>query len=242
MTMALLAVLLFQAADPVQSLHVYGPGGPSAPIRRCADLYTAAAHVPVLVTAGPEEQLFAAARVDADLVYGGSEYMLTQFGLDHPGFLLPGTRAELGSRAAGILVRPGNPRHIGSLVDLARPGLRLLDVNGAGQLGLWEDLAGRLGLIDRLQHNIARSVPSSAEAVKEWDGDPGLDAWITYESWHNRLPRKTELIRLPAAERLYRGTPIAITAGSTHRAQAEAFLAELQSGACHKRFQDAGWR
>ena len=53
----------------------------------------------------------------------------------HPLFLRPAT----------ILVRPGNPGHITGVADLLKPGHRVLVVNGAGQQGLWEDVAGRLG-------------------------------------------------------------------------------------------------
>jgi len=44
-------------------------------------------------------------------------------------------------------------KNIGSvdhgLADLTRKGVKLVDVTGAGQLGLWEDLVGRAG-VDRL--------------------------------------------------------------------------------------------
>ncbi len=230
------------AVASAQTLHVYGAGGPLTPARKCADRYTAVTHVPVVVTVGPEKQWFAAAQVDADLVYGGAEYMLTQFGLDHPGFLLSGSRIELYARAAGILVRTNNPKQIHSLADLAKPGIHLLDVNGAGQIGLWEDLAGRAGLIDGLQRNIALSISSAAEAVRQWTGRPDLDAWITYESWHVRMPDTTTLVRLPDAQQIYRGTPIAIAAGSPNKAQAANFLTELQSPSCHRLFKHAGWR
>ena len=225
--------LVFCAAASAQTLHVYGPGGPLDPIRTCSEMYTAATHVPVVVTAGPEKQWFPAAQADADVVYGGAEYMLTQFDLDHPGFLLPGSRTELYSRAVGILVRSNNPKQIHSLADLAKSGIHLLDVNGAGQFGLWEDLAGRAGLIDGLQRNIALSVGSSAEAMKQWSARPDLDAWITYESWHDRMPETTTVIRLPETQRLYRGTPIAIAQRSEYKVQAAALLEELRSPACH---------
>ncbi len=229
-------------AVSAQTLHVYGPGGPIAPLRECAARFTARTHIPVIATAGPEKQWFAAAQTNADLIYGGAEYMLTQFSLDHPGFLLAGSRTELYSRSVGILVRTGNPKRIHSLADLARPGIHLLDVNGAGQLGLWEDLAGGFGLIEGLQRNIALSVDSSAKAMKQWSARPDLDAWITYESWHNRLPGTTTLVRLPPGQRLYRGTPIAIAQRSQYKARDAALLDELRSQACHEIFIQQGWR
>ena len=66
-----------------QSLHVYGPGGPLAPMKECAELYQQKTGVKVQVTAGPEEAWIDSAQTDADVVFGGAEYMLTQFDLEH---------------------------------------------------------------------------------------------------------------------------------------------------------------
>ena len=234
--------LSYVAGASAQTLHVYGPGGPLAPMQACAAQYTAQTHHPVIVTGGPEKQWFAAAQMDGDVIYGGAEYMLTQFDMEHPGFLLAGSRTDLYKRTAGILVRPGNPKHIQTLADLAKPGIRLLDVSGAGQLGLWEDVAGRFGLIDGLQQNIALTVATSAEGMQAWATRPQLDAWITYESWQQRMPDKAALVRLPPEMRIYRGTPIAFTQRSTLKVEAKAFLAQLRTPACHDVFIHAGWQ
>lgn len=240
-TAALLALARPAAAQP-DTLRVYGPGGPQGPMQEAADSFARAQGVPVRVVAGPEAQWLERAKLNADLVFGGAEYMLTQFALAHPGLLDERSRVSLYERPAGILVRKGNPKRIRTLADLARPGVRLVDVAGAGQLGLWEDLAGRAGLTAGLQRNVARSVRSSAEAIALWKQDPTLDAWITYESWHYRLRDGTALVRLPEGERLYRGTPIAITARSTQRARAEQFVRFLRSEAGHAIFRRWGWR
>jgi len=68
--------------------------------------------------------------------------MLTEFMLKHPDLVDPRTRTSLYIRPAGILVRPGNPKKIKSLKDLTKDGVRIVDVNGAGQLGLWRTWPG----------------------------------------------------------------------------------------------------
>jgi accessory colonization factor AcfC len=229
-----------QAQQPV--LHVYGPGGPLGPMQECADLFNRANQVKVVVTASPEPQWFAEAQMDADLIFGGADYMLTDFALRQPAMLDEKSRVELYVRPAGILVRKGNPKKIKSLADLAQPGIRILDVNGAGQLGLWEDLAGRAGLIPGIQKNIVTSVRNSVQAVDQWRSDPTLDAWITYESWQYRLTEVTDLVRLPEAQRLYRGTPIAIAKTAPNRALAEKFIGFLQTAQAHAVFQKWGWK
>jgi accessory colonization factor AcfC len=227
---------------PVPELRVYGPGGPLTPVRGCGERFAKARGVRVTVDGGPEERWWARAETDADVVFSGAEYMLTELERRRPGFLDPATRRSLWVRPAAILVRRGNPRRIGGLADLARPGVRLLDVNGAGQLGLWEDLAGRLGLIPQIQRNIAVSTPSTSEAIAAWRNQPDLDAWITFASWHDRLRDEADLVELPEAERLYRGTPVAVTRRSERRDLALAFVEYLAGEECHGVFRQSGWK
>ncbi|PIC83012.1 substrate-binding domain-containing protein [Sporosarcina sp. P1] len=91
--------------------------------------------------------------------------MLRDLMLEYPDLIDGESQRELYPRAAGILVRKGNPKQIQSLEDLTKDGVKIIDVNGAGQLGLWEDLAGRKDLIPGISRNIGRSVTSSAEAI-----------------------------------------------------------------------------
>lgn len=251
--LAALLVLLITAAPPsagarteapagVPVLRAYGPGGPLGPMKECAEIFSRERGVRVEVTAGPEASWIEKARTDADLVFGGAEYMLTSFAAKHPGLLDEATRDEIAPRPAGILVRKGNPKRIRSLRDLARPGVRLVDVNGAGQLGLWEDLAGRQGLIPGIRRNIAVSTSTSAEAIERWTADPGLDAWITFASWHHRLVEVTDLVRLPDSQTLDRGTPIALAARTGARALALEFVAFLKGPRGRAVFRKWGWR
>jgi accessory colonization factor AcfC len=168
--------------------------------------------------------------------------MLTDFDRRHPGFVDGSTRESLWVRSAGILVRRGNPKGIRSLADLARPGVKLLDVTGAAQTGLWEDLAGRLGLIRGIQRNTAVVATNTAEGIAEWRNHPELDAWITFVSWHDRLKDETDMVELPEAQRLYRGTPVAATTRTVRRELALAFIAFLASEECHEVFRQAGWK
>jgi accessory colonization factor AcfC len=229
------------AAAQEKVLQVYGPGGPLGPMQESGRMFSQAHGMEVRVTAGPTPKWIEAARQNEDLIFGGAEYMLTEFILKNPDLVDPKTRTSLYVRPAGILVRPGNPKKIKSLKDLTRTGVRIVDVNGAGQLGLWEDLAGVHGLIPGIQKNIVLSVGSSAEAIDKWKTRPELDAWITYESWHYRLKEVTDLVRLPRAQRLYRGTPIAITSRSQQRDPAQQFIDFLKTPAAHAVFQKWGW-
>lgn len=223
------------------TLHVYGPGGPFSAVNECAVAFTKQTGIPVKVIAGPDAKWIAQAQQNADVIFEGAEYMLTQFNQAHPGMLDFQTKTELYKRAAAILVRPGNPKNIRTLADLARPGIKLLDVNGAGQLGLWEDLAGRANLIDGVQKNIGASFTNTALGIEAWKKDSSYDAWITYASWHENLKNETALVPLPKSQVLYRGTPVALTKTGTHQTQAQQFIAFMQSPQGHRIFQKWGW-
>ncbi|CEG25488.1 extracellular solute-binding protein [Bacillus sp. B-jedd] len=223
-------------------LRVYGPGGPLGPIKEAAERFSAETGIKVEVTAGPEGNWIGQAKHDADIIFGGSEYMLQDFIFKHPNLVDTKSRTELYPRAAGILVRKGNPKKIENLEDLTKNGVKIIDVNGAGQLGLWEDLAGRKGLIEGISKNITLSVKSSAEAIEQWKANSAADAWITYESWHYRLKDITDLVELPEEDKLYRGTPIALTKITDQKKDAQQFIDYLKTEEGHKIFQKWGWK
>jgi len=224
------------------TLHVYGPGGPLGPIKELADQFSKETGIKVSVTAGPESNWIEKAKRDADIVYGGSEYMLQNMMLNYPDLIDERSKTDLYPRAAGIIVRKGNPKNIKSLDDLSKKGINIIDVNGAGQLGLWEDLAGRKGLIPGISSNIGYSVKSSAEAIELWKKSNKYDAWITYESWHYRLKDVTDLVELPEEEKLYRGTPISIAVHSDQKKTAKRFIKYLKTESSHEIFQKWGWK
>jgi accessory colonization factor AcfC len=164
MTVALANPISTSAA---QDLRIYGPGGPEPAIREAARQFGAAHGIDIAITAGPTGRWIDAAKADADLIYSGSETMMTDFLNAMGGELVAATVTPLYLRASAILVRPGNPRQIESFNDLLVPGVKILIVNGAGQNGLWEDIAGRKGNIasvKALRANIVAYAKTSAEA------------------------------------------------------------------------------
>lgn len=202
------AIIFAQAKD---TLYIYGPGGPAAAMEECAKIFSAKNSILVKVIAAPEAKWIDEAEKNADIVFGGAEYMLTQFKLQHAGLMDSATRKELYKRGAGILVRPGNPKKINSLKDLTKPGVKLLEITGAGQLGMWEDLAGKQNLIEGIQKNIKGAFANTALAIDAWKLDDKFDAMIIFSSWYNRLKDVSQLIKIPVSQMVYRGTPIAIT-------------------------------
>lgn len=146
------------------------------------------------------------------------------FASSEPALVDLASSITIADREAAILVRKGNPKGIRTIRDLARAGLKLLDVNGAGQMGLWEDLTGRYGVTAGVSANILGSFSNTAVAIAAWKADASYDAWITYASWGQRLPADVDVVRIPESMNMYRGTPAALAKSSRNREAAAAFL------------------
>lgn len=135
--------------------------------------------IKVTVTAGPTPSWIDHAKQDAHIIYSGSETMMTDFTLAMGGKIQEASITPLYMRPLAILVRPGNPKHLRCVADLMQPGVRLLVVNGAGQNGVWEDMAGRKGSMEsvrKVRANIASYAPNSASARVTWTARTDIDA------------------------------------------------------------------
>jgi len=127
------------------AINVYGPGGPAPAMKEAAQAFGAANKVTVNVVAGPTPQWVEKAKADADVVFSGAENMMSDFAKALPGAFDLKSAEPMYLRPVAILVRPGNPKHIKGFRDVLAPGVKVLAVAGAGQNGLWEDVAGRTG-------------------------------------------------------------------------------------------------
>lgn len=215
-------------------LRVYGPGGPYPSMRACAELFARRTGSPVEVLRGEPDSWAASAREDADLVYGGAEYMLEDLARSWPGLVDMSTALNLYPRQVGILVRPGNPSGARDLEDLGRRGLRLLDVQLERMEGFQERASPGRG-------NVARSVVTGEEGRAAWLADPTLEAWITYRSWHVAMPGQAEFLPLGDLPGARRFTPIALACRSQRQDLARAFVRFLQSEEAHEVFRQHGW-
>jgi accessory colonization factor AcfC len=227
-----------------QEIRVYGPGGPEPAIREAATQFEAARGIRVVVTAGPTAKWISQAKADADVVYSGSETMLTDFLEQMEGELLPATVTPLYLRVSAILVRPGNPRRITDFADLLAPGIKVLVVNGSGQNGLWEDIAGRKGKIETvkaLRKNIGLFAKTSADAAKAWKDDRSFDAWLTWTIWQGESRGVADVIPLDPDIRIYRDAGVALTRRGQQKAAAREFVVFLASPAGVRIFQKMGW-
>ena len=233
------------AEKPAITINAYGPGGPAPAMREAAQVFGAKKGVTVAITAGPTPKWKDQAMQDADLIFSGSEYMMHDFATkDLPGLIDPATIRTLYLRPSAILVRPGNPKKIKGIKDLAKPNLKVLVVAGAGQVGMWEDVAGRTGkvkLVDGVRRNIGFSAPNSAEAKKIWNSDMTYDAWLIWTIWQKESPASADLVKTEPENTVYRSCGLALTQRSTQKALATEFADFVQSPQGKAIFVKWGW-
>jgi accessory colonization factor AcfC len=65
-------------------LRVYGPEGPFAPMKECAEMFYRVHGVKVEVITGPRSNWIPRAKEDADVIYEETEYRLSQLMTRHP--------------------------------------------------------------------------------------------------------------------------------------------------------------
>jgi accessory colonization factor AcfC len=238
------SVLAQTPASAASVLKVYGPGGPAPAMHEAATAFEQATGVKVEVTAGPTPKWIDAARNDADLIFSGSETMMSDFVTAMNGQLDSSDVEPLYLRPLAILVRPGNPKHIRGFKSLLKPGIQVLVVNGAGQNGVWEDAAGRLGdirTVRALRKNIVAFPGNSALAKQAWIDHPEIDAWLIWNIWQVSNPKLAEQVAVEAPYRIYRDCGIAPTTRGKQQPAATRFIAFLQSAQGKAIFKRWGW-
>lgn len=232
------------AVHAAETLNVYGPGGPAPAMKEAAGAFEKKTGIRVTVTAGPTPEWIEKAKSDADVIYGGSEHMMTDFVGAMEGRIQEAEVLPLYLRPYSILVRPGNPEKISGVKDLLRPGIKILVVNGAGQTGAWEDMAGRKGNIETvksLRRNIVAYAKNSAEARQKWIDEPAIDAWLIWNIWQVANPDLAEVVKIERDYAIYRDTNVVLTTQGKTKPAAQRFVDFLASPEGARIFRKWGW-
>ena len=230
-------------ANPV--INVYGPGGPAPAMKQAAKEFGEAHKVTVNVVAGPTPQWVDKAKNDAHVVYSGAENMMSVFAKAMPGVFDLRDAEPMYLRPVAILVRPGNPKGIKGFRDVLNPGIKVLAVAGAGQNGLWEDVAGRTGDIHMLRafrkNLLLPEAANSAEARKRWMEQSDIDVWLIWNIWQVANPELAQLVEMDEPFRIYRDTGVVLTHQGNELPEAKAFVKFLQSPGGQAIFAKWGW-
>lgn len=245
LNLILLAVLVstMSLKAQVDTIYVYGPGGPYPAMAEAAQMFSEQEHVYVKVIRGPFGQWKSAAQQNADLIYSGAEFMMTHFIGELPN-IDSETVKPLYLRKSGLLVRPGNPKQIHSIKDLQNKGVSVMVVNGAGLTGVWESMIGQTRDIDqlkKLRKNIVYFAANSGVAKEQWQNQQDIDVWLTWNIWQVANAELAEFVELDDRYTIYRDCGIAFTNSAKSGVLVEAFYDFLQSEEVKPIFKKWGW-
>lgn len=218
---------------PTKVLRAYGPGGPHHVFEECAKLFREKHGVNVAVIKALPHDLEKKLREDGDIYYGGAEYMLEDFHRSNPDVLDLTSLEYLHPRRIGVLVRKGNPLGIKGTECLSAEGVDILDVK-------LENMRGFHGTPSGLSRNIRRFEYTGQQGASAWLSNPGIDAWVTYKTWHLSLEAESDFIEIPGKTG-QRFTPIALTQQTPHRQEAIKFISFLKSEEARLIFEKHGW-
>ncbi len=230
------------SANAQTSLKIYGPGGPAPALKKCALAYEKAKNIKVDITSGPTETWIAEVK-NADIFYSGSENMMDFF-IENIKELNKDSVETHYLRPSAILVRAGNPKKIKGIKDLTERDLKVLVVNGAGQVGMWEDIIGRMQnikAINKFRSNIVLSAKNTGLAEKKWKEDKTIDAWLVFNIWGMRNKEIADIIPTESELTIYRSMGTAIAQSTSQKKIANEFI-KFMSQECREIFNKEGWK
>lgn len=240
--LALIATLATSSANA--DISIFGPGGPTPAMKEAALAFEEQTGIAVTVTAGPASKWMETAKIDADAIFSGSQNMMDDFITAHGGIINESVE-PLFLRPSAILVRKGNPKEIKGIADLASRDLGLMVVDGAGQVGMWEDVVGRLRDVDAMKSfrsHIDILAPNSGAARDIWNSDDSIDAWLIWNHWQIDNPDIADLVPTEPDLTIYRDASIARTEKGKDSDEFTQFFAFLKGEMGASIFGNHGWQ
>ncbi len=173
-----------------------------------------------------------------DLAIAGAEYLLDDG--EVRGIVQRGQRRTIAYRTSAIIVPAGNPKNIRCIEDIAKPGVRI-GVSVIDCLkGLWEDISGRLGLLDKIRRNICYYA-NGCIAIVEAVATNEIDAAFAWTAFRHLEPERIEVIEMPKEQQVQRGTGVGLLSFSKEPQAATQFMDFLTSPEARRFYEEYGW-
>ncbi|MBS7612983.1 substrate-binding domain-containing protein [Candidatus Bathyarchaeota archaeon] len=225
------------------SIKVFSTGLPAIPLRGAANVFEEKYGVKFEIVAGPVEQWLSNVLAgDGDVVCVGAEYMMDDLQEEH-GLIMPDTRTTVGYRRSVIIVRKGNPKGIRGVEDLAeRDDIKILICRGACQRGLWDDVASKAMLTDRIRKKIVEYGTGCLDTYQRWRRSVGrIDAAIAWNVYGNVWPNDCDVVELPKDLQVYRSTNVAVLKSTRDEKLTRAFIDFLKTEESKNIYEKFGW-
>ncbi len=173
-----------------------------------------------------------------DLAIAGAEYLLDDG--EVRGIVQRHQRRTIAYRTSAIIVPAGNPKNIRCVEDMAKPGVRV-GVSVIDCLkGLWEDISGRLGLLDKIRRNICYYA-NGCIAIVEAVATSQVDAAFGWTAFQHLEPERIEIIEMPDAQQVSRGTCVGMLSFAKQTKVATQFMDFLVSPESRQFYKEYGW-
>ena len=238
---------LFSVGSAYADVNMYGPGGPHTALLDVAKKFEDKTNIKVNVNFGPEATWNDKAKKDADIFFGPSELSATGIINNFQENFDIKDLQPMYYHDAIILVKKGNPKNIESLKDLAKPGINIVVIDGAGHsntsgTGVWEDIVGRKHNIDftkKFRKNIVEFAPNSGSGFKAFKED-SADAWITWRDWAISNPDEGDVVNISSKYNISRDFNVVVNKNNQNL-EVNEFVKYLESNDALKSFYSYGW-
>lgn len=239
-----------------QTVRIFSAKACAAPLEKAAKLFTEQTNIEVEIsvcsrhcanpvaeeatgeTGGDDFLLEISDAGIHDLAIAGAEYLLDDG--EVRGIVQRGQRRTIAFRTSAIIVPAGNPKNITCVEDMARPGLRV----GVSILdclkGLWEDISGRLGLLEDIRKNICYYA-NGCIAIVEAVATDEIDVAFGWTAFKHLEPERIEAIEMPKDQQVLRGTAVGLLSFSKNPQAAKQFMEFLVSCESRKFYAEYGW-
>ena len=220
--------------------RVYSAGAVAPPLQAAVDLFEKTTGVECRLTAGRPEALLKSMALNrkGDVISTGAEYILDE--AEDRGLVVRGSRRTLGVRRSAIIVPSGNPAGISSLEDLCREGIRIgIAVDGCLK-GVWDDVASKAGLTDRIRANIVEHADACGSLMSLVHMGR-VDAVFGWNAFKNLWPETCEAVELPRDLQVYRSTCVGILTCTRDGALSRRFLDFLDTPDVRAIYEEMGW-
>jgi molybdate transport system substrate-binding protein len=223
-----------------ERLHVYSSGAVAPPIKKCAEEFTAKYGIDFEFTVGKAEELVSEITElkQGDVLTCGAEFIFDEAQIK--GLIFGETRRSVGYRRSAILVSKGNPKGIDSIYDLVKEEMKVGIAVGGCLLGVWDEVASKAGLTDKIRRNITEFADGCG-AVVALLNTKKADAIFGWDAFQKLWPATIEVVDLPRELQVFRSTGIAVIQFSKQKETAKQFIDYATSEKGKKIYRSYGW-
>ncbi|UCG49548.1 MAG: substrate-binding domain-containing protein [Phycisphaerales bacterium] len=173
-----------------------------------------------------------------DLAIAGAEYLLDDG--EVRGIVQKRRRRTIAYRTSSIIVPRGNPKNITCVEDMAGPGVRVgISVIDCLK-GLWEDISGRLGLLEKIRRNICYYA-NGCIAIVEAVATGQIDAAFGWTAFRDLEPERIEIVEMPREQQVLRGTCVGLLSFAKEPENAERLMDYLATAEAREFYKAHGW-